>query len=357
MDPSGTLIPLPEGPEYRTLVGVLSAVGSMLCWVLTSISFTVAGKRFGSTSVNVTRSVLAAIVLVFVVLAGTGETMPFPIDSRVWLLGISGIFGLAIGDQLIFSAFNRIGPRLTLLILNLVPVCTALLAWPGLGEPLAPLGWIGIAMTVLGVGWVLGERNDPGPAEGFSFSRLGVAIALMGVASVSIGNVLAKHGMVADPGGGAATDPVQVGPLVAQEIRMGFGAIAIVGLSVLGRLAGVQIGTPPVPDASRRPSRSIALGALLIGTALGPILGMILFLYSVLLVKLAVATTVLALTPVAILPLNRLVDRTRITHRALIGAVLGVLGVAVLAFAEPSSDSTPDPIDPPTPAVASRVLD
>ena len=119
MDPSGTLIPLPEGTEYRTLVEVLSAVGSMLCWVLTSISFTVAGKRFGSTSVNVTRSVLAAIVLVFVVLAGPGETMPFPIDSRVWLLGISGIFGLAIGDQLIFSAFNRIGPRLTLLILNL----------------------------------------------------------------------------------------------------------------------------------------------------------------------------------------------------------------------------------------------
>ncbi|MEC9234043.1 MAG: hypothetical protein VX403_09065, partial [Planctomycetota bacterium] len=228
---------------------------------------------------------------------------------------------------------------------------------PGLGEPRAPLGWIGSARRVLGVGGVRGERNDPGPAEGFSFSRLGVAIALMGVASVSIGNVLAKHGMVADPGGGAATDPVQVGPLVAQEIRMGFGAIAIVGLSVLGRLAGVQIGTPPVPDASRRPSRSIALGALLIGTALGPILGMILFLYSVLLVKLAVATTVLALTPVAILPLNRLVDRTRITHRALIGAVLGVLGVAVLAFAEPSSDSTPDPIDPPTPAVASRVLD
>ena len=140
MDPSGTLIPLPEGVEYRTLVGVLAAVGSMLCWVLTSISFTVAGKRFGSTSVNVTRSVLAAIVLVFIVLAGTGEATPFAIDARVWLLGISGIFGLAIGDQLIFSAFNRIGPRLTLLILNLVPVCTALVAWPGLGEPLAPLG-------------------------------------------------------------------------------------------------------------------------------------------------------------------------------------------------------------------------
>ena len=84
---------------------------------------------------------------------------------------------------------------------------------------------------------------------------------------------------------------------------------------------------------------------------------MILFLYSVLLVKLAVATTVLALTPIAILPLNRVVDRTRITRRALVGAVLGVLGVAVLAFAEPGSDSTPDPIDRPTPAAANGVLD
>ena len=138
---------------------------------------------------------------------------------------------------------------------------------------------------------------------------------------------------------------------------MAFGAIAIVGLSVLGRLAGVQIGAPPVPDVSRRPSRAVALGALLLGTALGPILGMILFLYSVLLVKLAVATTVLALTPIAILPLNRLVDRTRISRRALIGAVLGVLGVAILAFAEPSADSTTNPIDRSPPTAANGVLD
>ena len=75
---------------------------------------------------------------------------------------------------------------------------------------------------------------------------------------------------------------------------------------------------------------------LLVGTLLGPILGMILFLYSALLVKLALTTTILALTPVAVLPFNHLVDRAPITRRALAGAILGVIGVAILALAEPS---------------------
>ena len=333
-----SLIPMPTDPSWQTAMGILAAVGSMACWVFTSLSFTTAGKRFGSTFVNVTRSVLAAFILILIVWVVGGIAFPFPSDGRFWLLGISGVFGLAVGDQLIFSAFNRIGPRLTLLILNLVPVLTALIAWPGLGEPLAAFGWIGIIMTVMGVGWVLLEDRAPASMkDGYSRPRLGIGLALFGVLSVSIGNVLAKHGMlvpaITDGGDSASTE---VGPLVAQEVRMLFGAVAIVVLLGVARAMGQGIGTPPVADIQARPGRTTSVVLLLIGTLLGPILGMILFLYSALLVKLALATTILALTPVAVLPFNHLVDRTPITRRALAGAILGVIGVAVLAFAEPS---------------------
>ena len=328
---------MPTDPSWRTALGILAAVGSMGCWVCTSLSFTTAGKRFGSTFVNVTRSLLAAIILILVVWAIGGDPFPFPNDRRLWLLGISGVFGLAVGDQLIFSAFNRIGPRLTLLILNLVPVLTALIAWPGLGEPLAPFGWLGIFMTLLGVGWVLSEGNAPASAQdGYSRPKLGVGLALFGVLSVSIGNVLAKHGMVSpETTPQLAMNQTEVGPLIAQEVRMLFGAFAIVGLLAMARVAGFGIGTPPMSDPHARPGRTTAIVVLLIGTILGPILGMILFLYAALLVKLALATTILALTPIAVLPFNHLVDRAPITRRALAGAILGVIGVAVLAFAEP----------------------
>ena len=332
-----SLIPMPTDPAWRTAMGILAAAGSMACWVFTSLSFTTAGKRFGSTSVNVVRSVLAALILVAVVWSIGDAAFPFPSDSRLWLLGVSGVFGLAVGDQLIFSAFNRIGPRITLLILNLVPVLTALIAWPGLGEELAPIAWFGILMTLVGVGWVLADGQPPASErDGYSRPRLGLWLALFGVLSVSIGNVLAKHGMlvpsVSVEGGPPQTE---VGPLVAQEIRMLFGAAAIVLLLGFARITGQAIGTPPTDVPEAMPRRSTAMAVLLLGTVLGPILGMILFLYSALLVKLAVTTTILALTPVAVLPFNRLVDRTPITRRALAGAILGVIGVTILAFAEP----------------------
>ena len=342
---STSLIPMPTDPVWQTVLGILAAVGSMACWVFTSLSFTTAGKRYGSTCVNVTRSVLAALILILVVWAVGGTPFPVPSDIRFWLLGVSGVFGLAVGDQLIFSAFNRIGPRLTLLILNLVPVLTALIAWPGLGEPLAVFGWIGIILTVLGVGWVLLEDRAPASSQdGYTRPRLGICLALFGVLSVSIGNVLAKHGMlIPSEVVGAHATPTEVGPLVAQEVRMLFGALAIVGLLVLARAAGQGIGTPPVADARARPGPVTSITLLLVGTLLGPILGMILFLYSALLVKLALATTVLALTPIAVLPFNHLVDRAPITRRALAGAILGVIGVTVLAFAEPSHDDSVAP--------------
>ena len=336
---TSSLIPMPTDPSWKTALGIAAAAGSMACWVFTSLSFTTAGKRFGSTSVNVVRSVLAAVILIAVVWSIGDVAFPFPSDSRIWLLGVSGVFGLAVGDQLIFSAFNRIGPRITLLILNLVPVLTALIAWPGLGEELAPFGWIGIFMTLLGVGWVLADGQPPASRQdGYSRPRLGIGLALFGVLSVSIGNVMAKHGMLVPAGGvdDVAAPATEVGPLVAQEIRMLFGAAAIVLLLGLARLSGQAIGTPPVDVPEAMPRRSTAVAVLLLGTILGPILGMILFLYSALLVKLAVTTTILALTPVAVLPFNRMVDRTPITRRALAGALLGVVGVTILAFAEPS---------------------
>ena len=122
-----------------------------------------------------------------------------------------------------------------------------------------------------------------------------------------------------------------------------FGAVAIVVLLAAARAMGQGIGTPPADDPRARPGLTVAISLLLVGTLLGPILGMILFLYSALLVKLALATTILALTPVAVLPFNHLVDRSPITRRALAGAILGVIGVSLLAFAEPSHDAGAGP--------------
>ena len=115
------------------------------------------------------------------------------------------------------------------------------------------------------------------------------------------------------------------------------GALAILVMAAVAGALAKTIGTPALPDPSRRPSRVLATGTLLLGTALGPILGIILFLYSAALIKLAVTTTIVALTPVAILPFSHLVEHSPVTRRAVYGALLGVAGVVLLTFSEPVS--------------------
>ncbi|MCH2144963.1 MAG: DMT family transporter [Phycisphaerales bacterium] len=335
-----TLIPIPDDPGLHHTLGILSALASMLCWVITSMAFTTAGRRYGTTTVNVTRSLLAMVLILVMVKALSGSFMPFPEDTRLLWLALSGIAGLAIGDQLIFAAFNRIGPRLTLLILNLAPVATALIAWPVLGEPLHMLGWLGMVITIAGVSAVISEGDAPKQekVEGGSMlfnAKLGITLALSGVIAVSIGNVLAKLGMLpatSDAGQGTGVDP-----LVAQDARMIAGAVMIVVMACLAGLTGRRIGTPPEPDPSRRPARWLAIGSLGVGTILGPVFGIFFFLYSAALIEVGVTATIVALTPVAILPFNRLIEGSNPSTRAIIGAVVGVLGVGMLALG-----TTPD---------------
>jgi drug/metabolite transporter (DMT)-like permease len=335
-----TLIPLPVDPELFRPLGIGAALCSMLCWLVTSMAFTTAGRRYGTTTVNVTRSVLAFLIILVAVRLMSGRLLPFPDDARIYWLVLSGIAGLAIGDQLIFSAFNRIGPRTTLLVLNLAPVTTALIAWPTLGEPLHILGWIGMGITIAGVSSVISERapvrEQDGRVDTLFDLRLGLTLALSGVLAVSVGNVLAKLGML--PGGppGAAADN-GIDPLIAQDVRMIAGAGMIVLMAAIAGATGRAIGTPPEPDPLRRPSRPLAISALCLGTILGPVLGIFFFLYSAALIEVGITATIVALTPVAILPFNRMIEGTPLTRRAIIGAVVGVVGVGVLAIGSPSA--------------------
>ena len=345
------LIPLPAEESLFRPVGFAAAFLSMACWVITSIAFTTAGRRYGTTTVNVSRSLIALVLLLVSVWLLSGVPFPFPSDNRFLWLAISGITGLAIGDQLIFSAFNRIGPRLTLLILTLAPMATALIAWPIIDEPLTALGWVGMALTIAGVIWVITERNDPSPDDRPRNSlhnlRLGVTLAMVGVIAVSIGNVLAKLGMMPspdDPGDGP------VDPLIAQDVRMLAGAASIVLMAVGAGMLGRRIGTPPEPDPRLRPSPMVALTAIGIGTILGPVLGIFFFLYSAALIEVAITATIVALTPVAILPFNRFVEGSDPTKRAVLGAFLGVIGVSILAF---GSSSGGEPAESLPPAIES----
>jgi drug/metabolite transporter (DMT)-like permease len=65
----------------------------------------------------------------------------------------------------------------------------------------------------------------------------------------------------------------------------------------------------------------------------GPVLGVTLSLVALSASRVGVASTLMALTPVFLLPLSWLVFRERMTWRSVVGTALAVGGVAVLWLA------------------------
>jgi drug/metabolite transporter (DMT)-like permease len=74
----------------------------------------------------------------------------------------------------------------------------------------------------------------------------------------------------------------------------------------------------------------IAVRATTGAVVLGPVLGIWLSLVAVRHTKAGIAATLIATVPILILPLVRIFQGERITRRALWGAVVSVVGVAVL---------------------------
>ena len=313
-------------------VGELSGLGTALCWVGTSFCFAAASRRLGAGTVNLTRSVLAIgpLLLLNLLLLGTPWPEASP-ETLLWLAA-SGVVGLAIGDQFLFAALVDIGPRLSVLLMTLAPVFAAGLGFAMLGETLGLLEGLGIAVTLGGIAWVVAERPRPGDAEAHRHAPgirvRGIAFGVLGAASQGIGVVLAKQGMI----GGSA----EVDPLAAQLVRMcaGAGSLAL-AWSILGRrrwlVGSREAGGPARLDR-------VAATGLVVGTLIGPVLGVWLSLVSVRHLEAGVASTLMAMSPVLVLPFSAWVDHERIGWRAGLGAAIAVFGVAILAFGGEGGD-------------------
>jgi drug/metabolite transporter (DMT)-like permease len=291
-------------------LGELAALGTAACWAATATSFEIAGRRIGSMVVNLLRLGLAMVFLSGFCAVSRG--MPFPTDATAhqWLwLGLSGVVGLTIGDMLLFRAFVLIGARLGILVMSTVPIFATAISWFFLGEQLALVDLAGVAFTVGGVSWVVLERQPDEEAEAGRVRGLGVLLALGGALGQAVGLVLSKHGMG------------DYDPFAATWIRA---AAALVGLLVVFTAWRWW----PHLAAAFRDARGLAFTG--VGAFFGPFLGVSLSLAAVQLTQVGVASTLMALVPILMLPIAALRGAERITPRAVLGTVLAVGGASLL---------------------------
>ncbi len=297
-------------------LGEIAAFGTALCWTVSAIFFTRAANRIGGVTVNHARLILALPFMAGLHLATQGRILPHDVEFYRWgWLAVSGVIGLVLGDSFLFVAFALIGPRLSLLIMSLVPIISTTAAWVFLGERLLPLEATGVLVAVAGIAWVVLERDarpSPGrPSPGRPrFYVRGVLFAAAGALGQALGMVAAKKGMSGD-----------FPAISATLIRVFAAAVTLWGVSFLRRRA---------LQTARAGLDRKALPSLLGAVTIGAVLGIWLSLVSIQHARLGIAATIMALPPVLILPLARWQLNERVSPRAVFGTVVAFIGIAVL---------------------------
>jgi drug/metabolite transporter (DMT)-like permease len=301
-------------------MGEIAALATSLCWSLNSIQFTLAGRGVGPRVVNRVRLALALIFLSITHLLVRGSPWPVEAELHRWLwLGLSGTIGLVLGDGALFQAFLLIGPRRSMVLMTLVPVISTVAAWVLLGETLLPVEIIAILITIGGIAWVVSERqadqrsSEQAPHDRVQNRELGVLLGLCGAIGQALGLVVAKRGLVGD-----------FPALSATLIRM-ITATAIIWLLAL--LRG-QIG-PTWRALEDRQMRLWLAG----GAFIGPFIGVWLSLFAVRNAPVGIASTLMALSPIILIPFDHWVFDETITLRSIVGTVVALGGAAVIFVA------------------------
>lgn len=290
--------------------GELAAIGTASCWTLTAVAFEAAGRRVGSLAVNLVRLVIGFGFLS--VYGWVGHGRPLPLDASghaVLWLAVSGWIGFTLGDLCLFRALIDIGARLSVLLMSLVPPMTALIGRLVLGEVLSGADWLGMALTVGGVTWVVAERVPDASGRIARHPRKGILLAVGGALGQAIGLVLSKYGMRS------------YDPFASTQIRVIAGTIGFALIFTFWRRWSWV-------TAAVRDRRALALTTC--GAFFGPFLGVSLSLVAVQNTRAGVAATLIGLTPVLILPLAIFVRKERVSYRAALGALLAFAGAAVL---------------------------
>jgi drug/metabolite transporter (DMT)-like permease len=316
-----------DGPwQYHRMIlasyyGELAAFGAAAGWAGCSIAFTKAGRDVGSLCVNIIRLAMAGLFLLAVGGLCYGQWLP-EASGRAWCyLGLSGVLGFFVGDICLFKAFLLIGPRLSVLIMALWPPFAALIARGLLDERLNPWQWLGMGITLAGIGVAVMAREQHSQLAERRHYGVGILLAAIGALGQASGYVVADLGMnLLDP---SDAHRLQVS-FQAAQIRLLAAMVCFVVLFTVMRR------WPRLVSAVKQRR---AMGWLTVGAAIGPFLGVVCSLVAIRYIESGVASTIIATAPILVLLYAVLVEKERVTPLTVIATVTTVLGVALLLLA------------------------
>lgn len=225
------------------------------------------------------------------------------------------------GDIVMFMGYVRIGARITILL----TLCTAPL-WSAVGEKV----WMGIGLRpyeiaasgviLLGVTLAILSR-DPGRKGGQGNYWAGVVFALIGGAGQGLGAVVSRKAYAVAQEQGV---PLEGFSAAAQRVVSGW-----LGAFLMLTLLRSLMGGREFLNFSNTPWKKV-WPWLLASTFCGPVVGVTCFQWALATTPSAIVNTLVATTPIAMIPLAMLINKDRPGILSVLGALIAVAGVLLM---------------------------
>ncbi|MBF2066140.1 MAG: DMT family transporter [Calothrix sp. C42_A2020_038] len=290
--------------------GEIAALVAALLWAVASVVYGRVGVYIPPLHLNLIKGIIA-IVLLLVTIAFTGKLSFVIAPIPLYLLLLSGVIGIGLGDTAFLAGINNLGARRLLLLETLAPPMTAVLALIFLQERLNASAWCSILLTILGIAWVISERTEK---EVSSKSSLrGIIFGLLAAVANAFGAVISR----------AALANTNINPLWAALLRLSAGVLFLLPLITLRR---EKLTSVPSPSKSWR-----IIGAICFAAFCGTYLGIWLQQTAIKLAPVGIASTLLQTSPIFALPLA-LGMGERISMRATAGVLIAIAGIALLFY-------------------------
>lgn len=304
---------------FQSHLGEYAALLTAVFWTITAVAFESAGKKVGSLATNIIRLFLALIFIGIYSQIKHGYFIPLEAGSHQWIwLSISGLVGFVIGDLLLFEAYVVIGSRVSMLIMSLTPPITAFIGWLVMDEVLSKQNFLGMFLTILGIMIVVfdkkskeekeSENNTKKNSVKLSYPIVGILLAFGGAVGQGSGLVLSKYGMQ------------DFDPFAATQIRVITGLVGFSLIFIFLRRWKSVISAVKDKDVMTR---------LSIGAFFGPFLGVSFSLLSVKHTTTGVASTIMSIVPILIIPPAIIFFKEKINLKEIIGSIIAVGGVAL----------------------------
>ncbi|TAL70245.1 MAG: EamA family transporter [Bacteroidetes bacterium] len=290
-------------------VGELFALLTAVLWSFSSFIFTTVGQRIGTIQLNIYRLLFASIFLLITFFIFNIKIIADPM--QVLYLGLSSIIGLVIGDTFLFKGFDLIGPRHTLLIMSINPAIAAIIAFFALNERMGVFAIIGMLVTLAGIALVILDKKQNENSR-FKLNKRGVVFAFIGAAGQGVGIIFAKLAFVHG----------DIHGLVATFIRLAIAAVILFPATAI-------IGSFKNPFKIFAGDKK-SFGLILLGSIIGPYLGITFSFYAIIYTKIGIASTLMATIPIIMLPLSVLIYKEKLSWKSILGAFISVAGVAIL---------------------------